>query len=70
MGLLTGTLFTATLVVGVSLGSPMVLGWIGLSAVGPVAGGMFATAMGPAVASGTWMAAGQSIAMAYASPTP
>ena len=37
MGLFTGTLFTAGLVVGVSLGSPMVLGWIGLSAVGPVA---------------------------------
>lgn len=72
MGVLTGTVFAGVLVVGVTLGSPAILGLAGLSAVGPVAGGMFATAQatGGAVAAGSWMAAAQSIAMAYASPTP
>jgi hypothetical protein len=70
MGLFTATVFTGVLVVGVTIGSPAVLGLIGLSAVGPVAGGAFAAAQGAGVAAGTWMAAAQSIAMVAASPTP
>ncbi len=72
MGFVTGTIFAGVLVVGVTVGSPFILGFAGLSAAGPVAGGMFAAAQatGGAVAAGSWMAAAQSVAMAYASPTP
>ena len=70
MGLLTAAIFTPVLITGVVLGSPAVLGIIGLSTIGPVAGGMFAASQGAAVASGTWMAAAQAIAMTAVAPTP
>jgi hypothetical protein len=70
MGLLGAAAFTTVLVVGVTIGSPAVLGLVGLSAVGPVAGGAFAAAQGAGVVAGSWMAAAQSIAMVAALPTP
>ena len=70
MGLATAVLFTPILVLGVSFGSPMLLGWAGLTALGPVAGGMFAVSQGTAVAAGSWMAAAQSFMMLTALPTP
>ena len=70
MGFLTGLFFTPILVSGVILGSPAILSLIGLTAIGPVAGGLFATVQGAAIASGSWMAAAQTIAMITASPTP
>jgi hypothetical protein len=70
MGPVSAAIFTGVLVVGVTVGSPWLLGAIGLSAIGPVAGGAFAAAQGAGVAAGSWMAAAQSIAMVAASPTP
>lgn len=70
MGIITGAVFTTVLVVGVTIGSPAILGFIGLSAVGPVAGSLFAANQGAAIVAGSWMAAGQAVTMAYASPTP
>ena len=72
MGLLTAALFTPIIVAGVFLGSPAILGFAGLSAVGPVAGGLFAAtqATGVAVTAGSWMAAAQAIAMTVIAPTP
>ena len=70
MGLVSAVIFTPILVTGVLLGSPAVLGLIGLGAVGPVAGGLFAAAQGTGIVAGSWMAVAQSIAMIAASPTP
>ena len=66
MGLVTALVFTPVLVVGVTLGSPVILSAIGLSAIGPVAGGLFAASQGSAIAAGSWMAAAQAIAMVAA----
>ncbi len=70
MGLVGAAALSTVLVVGVTIGSPAVLGLVGLSAVGPVAGGAFAAAQGAGVVAGSWMAAAQSIAMVAALPTP
>ena len=70
MGLVTALVFTPVLVVGVTLGSPVILSAIGLSAIGPVAGGLFAASQGSAIAAGSWMAAAQAIAMVAVTPTP
>ena len=70
MGLVSALFFTPVLVTGVILGSPSILSLIGLTVVGPVAGGLFATAQGASIASGSWMAAAQTIVMIAASPTP
>lgn len=70
MGLATAAILTPVLVTGVLLGSPAILGVIGLSAAGPVAGSVFAASQGAGIAAGTWMAVAQSIAMTAASPTP
>jgi hypothetical protein len=70
MGLVTAVILSPLLVVGVTFGSPYLLGIAGLGALGPVAGGMFAVTQGPAVAAGSWMAAAQSFAMLTALPSP
>ena len=72
MGLYTALIVAPVIVVGVAVGSPFVLSFIGLSAIGPVVGGGFALtqAAGGAVAAGSWMAAAQAIAMTAVSPTP
>ena len=43
---------------------------VGLSATGPVAGGLFAASQGAAIVSGSWYAAAQTVAMIGMSPTP
>jgi len=70
MGLVSALIFTPILITGVMVGSPAILGLIGLSAAGPVAGGLFAASQGTAIAAGSWMAAAQTIAMVAVSPTP
>lgn len=70
MGLVSALIFTPILVTGVLVGSPAILGVVGLTAAGPVAGGLFAASQGAGIAAGSWMAAAQSIAMVAASPTP
>lgn len=72
MGIYTALVVAPVIVVGVALGSPFVLSFIGLSAIGPIAGGGFAAAQaaGGVVAAGSWMAAAQAIAMTAVSPTP
>ena len=70
MGLYTALVATPIIVIGVTVGSPLVLSFVGLSAIGPLAGGAFATMQGAGVAAGSWMAAAQSIAMIAATPTP
>lgn len=70
MGLVSALFFTPILVTGVILGSPDILTLIGVTSIGPVAGGLFAAAQGSAIASGSWMAAAQTIAMITVSPTP
>ncbi len=70
MGLVTALVFTPVLIVGVTLGSPAILSVIGLSAIGPVAGGLFAASQGSAIVAGSWMAAAQAISMVAISPTP
>ncbi len=73
MGLLTAMVFTPILVLGVTFGSPAILGLAGLGAAGPIAGGLFAATQASAatgIAAGSWMACGQAIAMAAVSPTP
>ena len=56
------------------MGSPVILSFVGLSAIGPVVGGSFALMQGAGIAAGSWMAAGQAIAMTVGavavSPTP
>jgi len=56
-------IFYPLLITGVSLCSPYILGFIGLSSTGPIAGGLFASFQGASILSGSWMAAAQSIAM-------
>ena len=70
MGLFTALVVTPVLVIGVIVGSPAILGLIGLGAIGPVAGGAFAMMQGSGVVVGSWMAAAQTIAMTAALPTP
>jgi len=70
MGFYTALICTPIIVTGVIIGSPAILGIAGLSAAGPIAGGMFAAMQGTGVAAGSWMAAAQSIAMITVSPTP
>lgn len=71
MGLYTAAVVTPIIVVGVLVGSPAILGFIGLGAVGATAGGGFALAQAStgAIAAGSWMAAAQTIAMTAVSPT-
>lgn len=74
MGLYTALIVSPILVVGVLVGSPAILGFVGLSAIGPIAGGSFAAMQASGVAAGSWMAAAQAVAMTSAavaaSPTP
>lgn len=70
MGLLSAVFFAPILVIGVAVGSPAILGVIGLGAAGPIAGTAFAAAQGAGIAAGSWMAAGQAIAMIAALPMP
>ena len=56
-------LFVTLLWLGVTFHSPAILTSVGLTAVGPVAGGMFAAHQGATIAAGSLMAAGQSVAM-------
>jgi hypothetical protein len=70
MGFLSAIISAPIIVLGVSLGSPLILGFVGLSATGPIAGGLFASSQGAAIMSGSWYAAAQTIAMIGMSPTP
>ena len=70
MGILSAVICTPIIVLGVTMGSPFILGFVGLSATGPVAGGLFAASQGAAIASGSWYAAAQTVAMIGMSPTP
>ncbi len=70
MGIFTALVVTPIIIVGVIVGSPAILGLIGLGAVGPVAGSAFAAMQGSGIAAGSWMAAAQTIAMTAALPTP
>ena len=70
MGLLTAIVAAPIIVTGVVFGSPAILGFAGLAAAGPVAGGLFACTQGAAIASESWYAAAQAIAMTAALPTP
>jgi hypothetical protein len=73
MGILTALAFTPVVVIGVTVGSPFILSFIGLGAAGPVAGGLFAATQATAatgIAAGSWMAVAQAVAMAAVSPTP
>lgn len=70
MGFILAVIATPIIVTGVILGSPAVLGLVGLSAVGPVAGGLFASTQGSAIVAGSWYAAAQTIAMTAVAPTP
>jgi len=56
-------IFYPLLITGVTFCSPYILGFIGLSSTGPIAGGLFATFQGASILSGSWMALAQSIAM-------
>jgi hypothetical protein len=56
-------IFYPLLITGVTFCSPYILGFIGLSSTGPIAGGIFATFQGASMLSGSWMAVAQSIAM-------
>lgn len=70
MGLFSGAIVSVVVITGVIFSSPVILSLVGLSAIGPVAGGLFATTQGAAIATGSWYAAAQVIAMATASPLP
>jgi hypothetical protein len=63
MGFFSAIVTSCIVVVGVTFGSPAILGLVGLSAVGPVAGGLFAANQGTAILAGSWFAVAQSIAM-------
>jgi hypothetical protein len=54
------------LVIGVTFKSTSILGLLGITATGPVAGGLFAVTQGAAIGAGSWMAAAQSIVMVSA----
>lgn len=70
MGILSAVICAPIIVLGVTMGSPFILGFVGLSATGPVAGGLFAASQGAAIVSGSWYAAAQTVAMIGMSPTP
>ena len=70
MGFLSAVICTPIVILGVSMGSPFILGLAGLSSIGPVAGGLFASSQGAYILSGSWYAAAQTIAMIGMSPTP
>jgi hypothetical protein len=70
MGFLSAVICTPIIVLGVTMGSPFILGLAGLSATGPIAGGLFAASQGATIAAGSWYAAAQTIAMIGMSPTP
>jgi hypothetical protein len=70
MGILSAVICAPIIVLGVTMGSPFILGLAGLSATGPVAGGLFAASQGAAIVSGSWYAAAQTVAMIGMSPTP
>ena len=71
MGFLTTVILTPILTIGVYFASPVILGYAGLTALGPVAGSLFAGAQGAGILSGSLMATAQSIAMTTAIlPTP
>lgn len=70
MGFFSAAICTPIVILGVTMGSPLILGLVGLSATGPIAGGLFAASQGAAIASGSWFAAAQTIAMIGISPTP
>jgi hypothetical protein len=70
MGFLSAAICTPIILLGVSLGSPLILSFAGLSVTGPIAGGLFASSQGVAIMSGSWYAAAQTIAMIGMSPTP
>ena len=61
--ILYNIIFYPLLITGVALCSPYILGFIGLSSTGPIAGGLFASFQGASILSGSWMAVAQSIAM-------
>ena len=56
-------------VAGFVYGTPFLLGIAGLSAAGPVAGGLFASMQGAGIVSGSIMATAQSVAMGGSIPT-
>jgi hypothetical protein len=70
MGLLTALIATPILIIGVTFSSPAILSLLGISAAGPIAGSFFAAMQGSAIASGSYLAAAQSIVMLAALPTP
>ena len=70
MGILSAVICAPIIVLGVTMGSPFILCFGGLSATGPVAGGLFAASQGAAIVSGSWYAAAQTVAMIGMSPTP
>ena len=70
MGILSAVICAPIIVLGVTMCSPFILGFVGLSATGPVAGGLFAASQGAAIVSGSWYAAAQTVAMIGMSPTP
>lgn len=70
MGLITAAICAPIICVGVIAGSPLILSLAGLTAAGPVAGGLFAATQGAAIATGSWYAAAQAIAMTAVLPTP
>ena len=53
---------------GFVVSAPYLLGAIGLSAAGPVAGGLFASMQGAGIVSGSIMATAQSVAMGGSIP--
>ena len=66
MGILSAIICAPIIVVGVTFGSPFILGMAGLGVAGPIAGGLFATTQGVAIAAGSWYAAAQTVAMTAA----
>ena len=70
MGFLSAAICTPIVILGVTMGSPLILSFAGLSVTGPIAGGLFASSQGAAIMAGSWYAAAQSIAMIAMSPTP
>lgn len=57
-----------TVTAGFIVSAPYLLGAVGLSAAGPVAGGLFASMQGAGIVSGSIMATAQSVAMGGSIP--
>ena len=70
MGFLSAVICTPIIVLGVTMGSHFILGFVGLTAAGPIAGGLFTASQGSAIAAGSWYAAAQTVTMIGMSPTP